>query len=105
MTYLHSLYSVQEPNAPIQIIHLDGSSQDISHTSNQASISAAHAEAAVGFDFGPPLELNRKQRLTSRSVGSDVLTVWPAYIVRGNGDIVIAYTDVNSPRYDVSYRS
>ncbi|KAJ8312006.1 hypothetical protein KUTeg_009379 [Tegillarca granosa] len=89
-----STYDIQEPNVPLQVIHLGDRDQNFSQSPTKRSYSAALGESATCFDFGPPLELGRKQKnlsLTNR----DSYLVWPVYVVKGNGDVLIAYVDIN----------
>lgn len=72
---------------------LGDSLQDLTDSPSKPSYRAALGDVAASFDFGPPLELKRKNRFHSTLTSPDV--VWPAYIVFGNGDVIIAYTDLS----------
>ncbi|XP_061162673.1 nucleoporin 88-like [Saccostrea echinata] len=87
-----STYDLKEPDVPIHTVKLGDSVQELTDSSNKPSYRAALGEVAASFDFGPSVELRRKNRLHSTLVNPDV--VWPAYIVYGNGDVNIVYTDV-----------
>lgn len=88
-----STYDLREPDVPIHIVTLGDSLQDLTDSPSKTSYRAALGDVAASFDFGPPVELKRKNRFHSTLTSPDV--VWPAYIVFGNGDVVIAYTDLS----------
>ena len=89
-----SIYNIQDPNVPVQVIKLSHAPQDINQSPTKVSFPAALGEHAASFDFGPPITLKKKSRPYARTEGAEV-TVWPAYIVRGNGDVLVAYTEVS----------
>lgn len=88
-----STYDLREPDVPIHIVTLGDSLQDLTDSPSKTSYRAALGDVAASFDFGPPVELKRKNRFHSTLTSPDV--VWPTYIVFGNGDVVIAYTDLS----------
>lgn len=90
---LLSTYDLREPDVPIHTVTLGDSLQDLTDSPSKTSYRAALGDVAASFDFGPPVELKRKNRFHSTLTSPDV--VWPAYIVFGNGDVVIAYTDLS----------
>lgn len=92
-----STYNIQEPNVPLQVIHLGDRDQNFSQSPTRKSYNAALGERATCFDFGPPQELERKQRNLSIT-NRDSYMVWPVYVVKGNGDVLVAYVDINEPR-------
>ncbi|XP_071178496.1 nucleoporin 88-like isoform X2 [Mytilus edulis] len=89
-----SIYNIQEPNIPVQVIKLSNAPQDINQSPTKVSFPAVLGEYAASFDFGPPVTLKKKQRPYTKTETASV-TVWPAYIVRGNGDVLVAYTEVS----------
>ncbi|OWF40258.1 Nuclear pore complex protein Nup88 [Mizuhopecten yessoensis] len=93
-----SVYNVQFPDIPTQVIHLDSHGADLSQTTSCISVATALGERTMGFDFGPSIQLSRRASLSQSSLYSqtDSITVWPAYIVKGNGDMLVAYTDLHS---------
>ena len=58
------------------------------------SISTALGEHAVSFDFGSGEEVSYKNKGSPVSQ-RDVKMVWPVYCVKGNGDVVVAYSDLS----------
>nr|XP_022342130.1 nuclear pore complex protein Nup88-like [Crassostrea virginica] len=90
---LLSTYDLNEPDVPIHVVKLGDAAQDLTDSPTKPSYRAALGDVAASLDFGPPVELRRKNRRHSTLAAPDV--VWPAYIVYGNGDVVIAYTDLS----------
>lgn len=88
-----STYDLNEPDVPIHVVKLGDAAQDLTDSPTKPSYRAALGDVAASLDFGPPVELRRKNRRHSTLATPDV--VWPAYIVYGNGDVVIAYTDLS----------
>ncbi|XP_060083278.1 nucleoporin 88-like isoform X2 [Ylistrum balloti] len=88
-----SVYNIQFPDVPVQVIHVD--SQEPSQSASCISVATALGEKTMGFDFGPPIQLSRRASF-SLSSQMDSTTVWPAYVVKGNGDMLVAYTDLLS---------
>ncbi|KAK3082723.1 hypothetical protein FSP39_003496 [Pinctada imbricata] len=90
-----STYNISEPESPSQIIKFGENVQEFSQSPSRKNFSAVLGDVAASFDFGTPLELVKKQRLHSsslRPLEPDI--VWPVYVVRGNGDVIMAYTDL-----------
>ncbi|XP_041349036.1 nucleoporin 88-like [Gigantopelta aegis] len=94
---IFSIYDISEPDKPVQMIHLDDGEFDFNVSPSKMTLSTALGETAVSFDFGPPVELKVKERL-GIVTNDDDIQVWPAYIVKGSGDVVIAYTALNQER-------
>lgn len=92
MISLSSTYDLKEPDVPLHTVKLGDAVQDVSDSPNKPSYRAALGDVAASFDFGPAIPLQRKNRLHSTLVSPDV--VWPAYVVYGNGDVIIAFTDL-----------
>ncbi|XP_069135413.1 nucleoporin 88-like isoform X2 [Argopecten irradians] len=92
-----SVYNIQQPDVPVQVIHLDSGGPEPSQSSSCISVATALGEKTMGFDFGPPIQLSRRPTFSqsSQSSQSDSVTVWPAYVVKGNGDMMVAYTDIH----------
>ena len=91
--FIYSIYNIQDPNIPFQVMKLSNAPPDIEQSPSKVSFSAALGEYGASFDFGPSISLKKKPRPYTKNEGTS-LTVWPAYIVRGNGDVLVAYTEV-----------
>ena len=96
-----SIYNILTPDHPVQTVHLGDEDHSFGMSLTRPSISTALGEHAVSFDFGTVEEVfckNRGSPLGMQSVQKEARAVWPVYCVKGNGDVVVAYTDL-SPRY------
>ncbi|XP_064613240.1 nucleoporin 88-like [Liolophura sinensis] len=72
-----STYNIIQPEQPIEIITLsDGDAGNVSR------FQAVLGDVAVSFDFGQPVEMGKQKQ-----------TAWPVYILRGNGDVLMAYSN------------
>ena len=94
-----SIYNILDPNQALQTIHLGDEDHSFGMSLTRPSIGTALGEYAVSFDFGAVEEVSCKNRGSPGVQRSqrDVKNVWPVYCVKGNGDVVVAYTDL-SPR-------
>lgn len=90
----YSIYSLVDPEKPAQTIYLGDSEPAYSLPLTRPSTSSALGYNVVAFDFGLSVEVKKKSgfRKTAKGAG---LTVWPLYCVRGNGDVVVAYSDLS----------
>lgn len=92
-----SIYDLLEPERATQTIYLGDNEPSYSLTRTWPSTSSALGDSVVAFDFGPSIELEKKSNFT-RAIKGSSLTMWPMYCVRGNGDVMVALSDV-SERY------
>ncbi|XP_014780339.1 nucleoporin 88 isoform X1 [Octopus bimaculoides] len=81
---------INEPDKIFQEISL--SSSNVSPSMHYSLYSVAIGDAAVSFDFGSITELPCKSRTTSKKTR----LVWPIYILRGSGDVLLLYSDITS---------
>ena len=95
----HSVYSLTEPDHPRTSTQLQTGELPSTHASpTKLNISAALGETAVTFTFGPPQELQAVKRPFQIPDDSALVTIWPVYVVKGNGEIMVTYTEVVSNR-------
>ena len=84
-----------EPERPLSSTHLQpGEINTTLSSPSKFSISAALGETAVAFTFGPPQELQPVKKPFQTPSTEHVVTVWPVYVVKGNGDIMVTYSEV-----------
>ncbi|KAL8573357.1 hypothetical protein ACOMHN_032819 [Nucella lapillus] len=95
---LFSVYSLIEPEHPVTTTRLQAGEMSSSVSPSKFNMSTALGETAVAFTFGPPQELQPIKRPFQISRVEDVITVWPVYFVKGNGDIMVTYSEVVSNR-------
>ena len=91
------MYSLREPDSPVQVISLGEEERSISMSYSRQF--AVLTDNAVSFDFGTEVKVHLKNQgylETPKSQGS--VTLWPVYCLRGNGDVVVVYTDLESKR-------
>ncbi|KAL3856806.1 hypothetical protein ACJMK2_011523 [Sinanodonta woodiana] len=91
------VYSLREPDSPVQVISLGEEERSISMSYSRQF--AVLTDNAVSFDFGTEVKVHLKNQgylETPKSQGS--VTLWPVYCLRGNGDVVVVYTDLESKR-------
>ena len=94
-----SVYSLTEPERPLSSTHLQPGEMNTTLSSpSKFNISAALGETAVAFTFGPPQELRPVKRPFQIPGSQDAVTVWPVHVVKGNGDIMVTYSEVASNR-------
>ncbi|KAL4224419.1 ribosomal small subunit export from nucleus [Mactra antiquata] len=94
-----SIYDILEPETAIQVISLYSGETEPSYPMSltQITIQSALGDYVTSFDFSPtPIDICKKT--SSLKAGhKDSHTIWPIYCVRGNGDVVVAFSDI-SPR-------
>ena len=90
----NSIYDLLEPDRPTQTIYLGDNEPSYTLTRTWPSTSSALGDHVVAFDFGTPVQLERKS-VFARSGKGAAPTVWPLYCVRGNGDVVVAFSDIS----------
>ncbi|KAK7505991.1 hypothetical protein BaRGS_00002713 [Batillaria attramentaria] len=94
-----SVYSLTDSERPVSAACvMPGEMSTVQGSPSKLNISAHLGETAVAFNFGPPQELQAVQRPFQPPQPSDTLTVWPVFLVKGNGDILVTYSDVVSNR-------
>ncbi|XP_060594751.1 nucleoporin 88-like [Ruditapes philippinarum] len=92
---LVSIYDIMDPDRSVQTVFLGDSEVSYSLSlSHPSPISGALGDCVMSFDFGPS-EVVEKKSGSYRASKMDTRTVWPVYCVRGNGDVIIAYTDLS----------
>ncbi|ESO97745.1 hypothetical protein LOTGIDRAFT_205604 [Lottia gigantea] len=87
-----SVYDMTEQNKASQTINLDSIHSDLNISPTKISFSAALGERAVAFDFAKPIELKPKKKVLGIQPDETDNIVWPVYLVKGNGNVCIAYT-------------
>lgn len=89
-----------EPDRPTKVTYIQPQNEmSTSFTSpSKLNIMAALGETVVGFDFGGPQEIQPLPQQFQIPKQEDVLTVWPVFFVKGNGDIIVSYSEVTSNR-------
>jgi hypothetical protein len=91
----YSIYDILDPDRHVQTVFLGDSEVSYSLSlSHPSPISGALGDCVMSFDFGPS-EVVEKKSGSYRASKMDTRTVWPIYCVRGNGDVIIAYTDLS----------
>jgi nuclear pore complex protein Nup88 len=98
------VYKLTEPDRPVLSTSLQGGdvTNNASFTTSPSkllNITAALGETAVAFTFGPPQELVPAKRPFQTPSKETAMTVWPVYVVKGNGDIMVTYSEVLSNRW------
>ena len=95
-----SVYKLTEPDRPWTSVSLQP--QDSANLSffspTRLNIGTALGETAVSFTFGPAQELQPAKRPFQSPKAEEVITVWPVYFVKGNGDIMLTFSEVMSKR-------
>ena len=83
----------------MQTIHLGDEDHSLGMSLSRPSISTALGEHTVSFDFGNAEEVFCKNKGSPIFQNSqrEVKKVWPIYCVKGNGDVIVAFSDL-SPR-------
>ncbi|XP_052220932.1 nucleoporin 88-like isoform X2 [Dreissena polymorpha] len=89
-----NVYDILDPERPTQTLYLGDGEPSIILSQTRPSTSCALGDNVVCFDFGPPVEVFKNAGSMKGSKGSAGLTVWPLYCVRGNGDVIVAYSDL-----------
>ncbi|CAL1537354.1 unnamed protein product [Lymnaea stagnalis] len=93
-----SVYSIHEPNQPISVINIDTGDLSFTHSTSKLFVGPALGETGVAFDFGSAVTIRPKQRAFQSSSSVSSLEVWPVYVVRGNGDVMLLYSHVSDIR-------
>ncbi|XP_013772576.1 nuclear pore complex protein Nup88-like isoform X2 [Limulus polyphemus] len=88
------IYEATDPQTPIQAYSLGPyKSSFYLMSSSQASFSTSLGETAVSFDFGPALTNNESSENVSQEK-----KIWPAFVLKGNGDIYVVSTTLKNSR-------
>ncbi|GFQ66334.1 nuclear pore complex protein Nup88 [Trichonephila clavata] len=84
-------YDITEPQTPQQVIALNPNSKNSFLSSeSKISFSTCFGENSVSFDFGPAEEMQVVCANSSRvSKSYEQVTIWPIYLLHGNGDIYV----------------
>ncbi|XP_053375397.1 nucleoporin 88-like [Mercenaria mercenaria] len=92
---LISIYDIMEPGRPVQTVFLGDNEPSYGLSlSRPLSISGALGDYIMSFDFGLAVDVEKKSG-SYRAGKTETRTVWPVYCVRGNGDVIVAYTDLS----------
>ncbi|XP_055946234.1 nucleoporin 88-like [Argiope bruennichi] len=93
-------YDVTDPQTPQQAIALNPNFKNSFLSSeSKISFSTCFGENSVSFDFGPPEEMQVPQANSSRIIKTyEDTTVWPIYILNGNGDVSVVKSPLNRDR-------
>ena len=77
-------YNIEKPSSPVESFCV-GSEEDQKLSTFTVRLRWAQGTSAVGFDFGPPVDIEAKARMTQKLINST--KVWPIYVLFGNGDV------------------
>ena len=92
------IYNLFEADNPLSIVNINTGVVSFTSSPSKTFVGVALGETAVAFDFGLPLHLKPKKRPYQTVDSGSTLEVWPVYCVRGNGDILIVYSNLSSNR-------
>lgn len=99
------IYDVNDPQAPEQAIAL-GTKGHSSFLSSESKInfSSCFGENVVSFDFGLPEKMNVLKSTPSRTIKEyERRSVWPIYLLHGNGDVYILKAPLKKDKYIPNY--
>ncbi|XP_076325192.1 LOW QUALITY PROTEIN: nuclear pore complex protein Nup88 [Tachypleus tridentatus] len=88
------IYEATDPQTPIQAYNLGPyKSSYYLMPSSKLLFSTSLGETAISFDFGPALT-----NIESSENLSQEKKIWPAFVLKGNGDIYMVSTTLKNPR-------
>lgn len=98
-------YDVTDPQTPEQAIALGLNCRN-SFLSSESKItfSSCYGENAVSFDFGPPENMEIFKSVSRSVKESEMRTVWPIYLLHGNGDVYILKTPLKKQKFQSSHK-
>ncbi|ELT91714.1 hypothetical protein CAPTEDRAFT_219050 [Capitella teleta] len=85
------VYDICDPQVAVQSYSISNGSPSSFASPPRLSMLSALGDTAVAFDFGSPLPL-----LTKFKSKKEALSIWPLYILLGNGEIYVLYTSLQS---------
>lgn len=94
------IHNIYEPDKMIQVISL-GQIDSRSMSSMHPSLYSVFGDRAVSFDFGTPVNVPSKLK----SARNKNTLAWPIFVLQGNGEILMFYTDImskNPKKYPVT---
>lgn len=97
MIVFFRIFDICEEETPIQTIRLSASSisDDSLYESKLSPFAQSLGENAVSFDFGPPIAKCYDADPTTITSHDECL--WPIYVLRGNGDVLLCYSSLENP--------
>ncbi|XP_074597435.1 nuclear pore complex protein Nup88 [Brevipalpus obovatus] len=93
------VFDVKKPQNSLKEIRLSGPLPEPSASRYAVPL----GQAGVSFDFGPPVpksqvvgsrRLDQSKMSSASSIDEDVL-LWPVFVLRGNGDVLLTHIDSN----------
>ena len=91
----YRIYDISRPQDPVQSYPLSDPGTSYSLSASRTNFNVALGESAVSFDIGQKMCLEAKCRPgIEKKLGSG--TVWPVYILWGNGDIHLLHTSLDT---------
>ena len=95
-----SVYRIPEAEQPFYVANIQSGDSGVSFWSpSKMSIVAVLGETAVDFTFASPVSLDPVRRLQQELHTDACVAIWPVYFLRGNGDIMVTYSDVIHNRW------
>ena len=96
-TLCFRIFDLTNPEFAAQTCPLGGAANDDSYVDSPSrlQIPVVLGDVAVAFDFGPPVELERK--CSTMNVKTE--NAWPMYVLWGNGDVYLLVTILNTQGY------
>lgn len=86
------IHNIYEPEKMMQIISLGQIDNSRGLSAMHPSLYSVFGDSAVSFDFGTPVHVPSKLK-SARTKNS---LAWPIFILQGNGEILILYSDITS---------
>lgn len=92
--FILRIYHIDDEQTPSQTINLswDPKGNPITDQNYISSIAMSLGEIAVSFDFGPPISKCYDVEPSTITMRDECL--WPIYILRGNGDVLLVYSSL-----------
>lgn len=92
--FILRIYHIDDEQTPSQTINLswDPKGNPITDQNYISSIAMSLGEIAVSFDFGPPIPKCYDVEPSTITTRDECL--WPIYILRGNGDVLLVYSSL-----------
>ena len=89
-------YDTQKPSSPIDSVCVSADEPDSFHESS-ITLQRALGDTAVGFDFGPMIEFERKAKLSGQPSRTE--KYWPVYVLCGGGDVYRILSKLDNRRF------
>lgn len=90
--FFSRIHNIYEPEKMMQIISLGQIDNSRGLSAMHPSLYSVFGDSAVSFHFGTPVHVPSKLKST-RTKNS---LAWPIFILQGNGEILILYSDITS---------